>query len=89
MQPTGSMGNITPRDRGQFIGEQRWDMRHHVSPSQYNGTNHIFYKVSIEKTTLNPHLFLVFTKMLIAIRRPATQAKGSRCTQTRKDLGPL
>jgi hypothetical protein len=41
------MGNITPRDRGQFIGEQRWDMRHHVSPSQFNGTNHIFYKVSI------------------------------------------
>jgi hypothetical protein len=42
------MGNITPRDRGQFIGEQRWDMRHHVSPSQFNGTNHIFYKVSIK-----------------------------------------
>lgn len=43
------MGNITPRDRGQFIGEQRWDMRHHVSPSQYNGTNHIFYKQYFDK----------------------------------------
>jgi hypothetical protein len=61
------MGNITPRDRGQFIGEQRWDMRHHVSPSQFNGTNHIFYKVSIELSLTKLSFIVLFTKTAIAI----------------------
>ncbi len=39
-------GVITPRTRQQSIGEARWDLRHQVSPSAFNNTNHIFYKVS-------------------------------------------
>ena len=39
-------GNVTPRSNQQKVGEQRWDQRHHVSPSQFNTENHIFYKVS-------------------------------------------
>jgi hypothetical protein len=84
------MGNITPRDRAQFIGEQRWDMRHHVSPSQFNGTNHIFYKVS--KLSMNYKTlicYLLFTKMSLAILRQGSQIKGDHCAQTGEDLRPL
>jgi len=83
------MGNITPRDRGQFIGEQRWDMRHHVSPSQFNGNNHIFYKVSIDLDLEKLSFILLFTKMCLAILRQTSQAKGDHCAQTREDLRPL
>ena len=46
--PRGSLGgNITPRSKFQQIGEQRWDNRHHMTPSLYNTVNHTFYKVSL------------------------------------------
>ena len=70
------MGNITPRDRGQFIGEQRWDMRHHVSPSQFNGTNHIFYKVSTQANfakKLSFIYFLVFTSIVVHLKKEFAQ----------------
>lgn len=32
--PRGSFGgSVTPKNRNEKIGEERWDARHHVSPS--------------------------------------------------------
>ena len=32
--PRGSAGgSVTPRNRKEMVGEERWDARHHVSPS--------------------------------------------------------
>ena len=28
------------------LADTRWDMRHHVTPSAFNGTNHTYSKVS-------------------------------------------
>ena len=45
--PRGSFGgNVTPRSKHEQIGENRWDNRHHMSPSLFNTYNHTFYKVS-------------------------------------------
>ena len=45
--PRGSFGGlVSPRSKEQQVGEQRWDNRHHMTPSLFNSNNHTYYRVS-------------------------------------------